>query len=150
MMEGIDEAEEQKNYVGDEYQAHPPGMVDMTTDEDAIERKKVSNLECLNPIQILALVYANDYKGLKDLRVDRRDMNWREPHPRTDLDDRVTPLTLAAYLGRVRITELLIQSPLTDINKTTEENNYSPLAAACMAGNYEVVKLLADNGADVN
>jgi len=30
----------------------------METDEDAIERKKVLNL-----------IYANDYKGLKDLKV---------------------------------------------------------------------------------
>lgn len=31
---------------------------EMETDEDAIERKKVLNL-----------IYANDYKGLKDLKV---------------------------------------------------------------------------------
>lgn len=39
---------------------------------------------------------------------------------------------------------------MIDINKATEENEYSPICAACMAGNYEVVKLLAENGADVN
>lgn len=32
----------------------------------------------------------------------------------------------------------------------TEENDYSPLSAACMAGNYEIVRLLCENGADVN
>ena len=39
---------------------------------------------------------------------------------------------------------------MIDINMTTEENDYTPLSAACMAGNYEIVKLLAENGAEVN
>lgn len=96
------------------------------------------------------LIYANDYKGLKDLKVVSRDLNWRERHSKTDLDDFITPLTCAAFLGRVRITELLLENPLIDINLSTDENDYTPLCAACMAGNYEIVKLLSENGAEIN
>lgn len=42
---------------------------DMETDEDAIERKRILNL-----------IYANDYKGLKDIKITNRDLNWRERH----------------------------------------------------------------------
>lgn len=37
-----------------------------------------------------------------------------------------------------------------DLNMATQENGYSPLSAACMAGHFEIVCLLAENGADVN
>jgi ankyrin repeat protein len=36
------------------------------------------------------------------------------------------------------------------LNLTTLENNYTALSAACMAGNYEIVCYLSENGADVN
>jgi len=32
----------------------------------------------------------------------------------------------------------------------TKDNDYSALASACMAGNFEIVCILAENGADVN
>lgn len=111
----------------------------METDEDAVERKKILNL-----------VYANDYKGLKDLKVTTKNLNWREPHYKTDLDDRITPLSCAAFLGRLKIAELLLENALIDLDLCTEEHEYTPLSAACMAGNYEVVKLLAEGGAQVN
>ena len=84
------------------------------------------------------------------MKIISKDLNWREKHFKTDLDDKITPLTCAAFLGRTRITELLLENPLVDINMTTEENDYTPLSAACMAGNFEIVKLLAENGADIN
>jgi hypothetical protein len=96
------------------------------------------------------LIYANDYKGLKDMKIDNKDLNWLERHFKTDLDDKITPLACAAFLGRVWITELLLENPLIDINMVTEENEYTPLCAACMAGNFEIVKLLCENGVDVN
>lgn len=33
---------------------------------------------------------------------------------------------------------------------TTGEHEYTPLSAACMSGNFEIVKLLAENGAQIN
>lgn len=37
-----------------------------------------------------------------------------------------------------------------DLNLATKENGYNPISSACMAGNFEIVSLLAENGADVN
>ena len=37
-----------------------------------------------------------------------------------------------------------------DLNLPTIENCYTALSSACMAGNYEIVCMLAQNGADVN
>ena len=81
------------------------GAGDMETDEDAIERKKILNL-----------IYANDYKGLKDQKVTTKDLNWRERHYKTDLDDRITPLACAAFLGRLKITELLLENTLLELD----------------------------------
>ena len=37
-----------------------------------------------------------------------------------------------------------------DLELATEDHEYTALSAACMAGNLEIVKLLAENGADTN
>ena len=84
------------------------------------------------------------------MKIVNKDLNWREKHFKTDLDNLITPLTCAAFLGRIRITELLLENPMIDINMPTEDNEYTPLCAACIQGNYEIVKLLSENGADVN
>jgi ankyrin repeat protein len=84
------------------------------------------------------------------MKITSKNLNWLEKHSKTDLDDKITPLSCASFLGRVRITELLLENPLIDINQTTEDHEYTPLCAGCMAGNYEIVKLLAENGADTN
>jgi ankyrin repeat protein len=37
-----------------------------------------------------------------------------------------------------------------DLNLATKQNSYTALSAACMAGNYDIVCLLTEYGADVN
>lgn len=37
-----------------------------------------------------------------------------------------------------------------DLNLETYDNGYTPISTACMAGNFEIVSILAQNGADVN
>jgi ankyrin repeat protein len=37
-----------------------------------------------------------------------------------------------------------------DLNLETKESGFTPISAAAMAGNFEIVCLLAQNGADVN
>lgn len=82
--------------------------------------------------------------------VTDKNINWLEPHPKTDLDELVSPLTCAAFLGRTELVEVLLQNESLDLELATVENEYTALMAACMAGCLEVVTLLAENGADVN
>lgn len=73
-----------------------------------------------------------------------------EAHPKTDLDERISPLSCAAFLGRLQVLELLLESPTIDLEFTTQENEYSALQVACMGGHLDCVQFLAENGADVN
>ena len=36
------------------------------------------------------------------------------------------------------------------MNLPTEDSQYTALSAACMAGNYEIICMLSEQGADVN
>jgi ankyrin repeat protein len=79
------------------------------------------------------------------------NLNWFYEHAKSDLDEKITPLTQAAYLGRREIVEILLDSYQNlDLNLATKDNGYTPISAACMAGNFEIVNLFAENGADVN
>ena len=111
------------------------------TEEDSMERKMILNI-----------IYANDYYSLMNNRglVIDKNINWLEPHSRTDLDELISPLTCAAFLSRSDIVQLLLQNHSLDLEMTTLENEYTALMAACMAGSLEVVSMLAENGADVN
>ena len=80
-----------------------------------------------------------------------RNLNWYGEHLKTNLDNQITPLCQASYLGRKAIVELMIENyPYLDLNLATKDNNYTPLSSACMAGNFEIVCTLCENGADVN
>ena len=78
-------------------------------------------------------------------------MNWHEEHSKTNLDQLITPLTQAAYLGRKKIVEILLEHySFLDLNLPTEDSQYTALSAACMAGNYEIICMLCEQGANVN
>ena len=77
-------------------------------------------------------------------------MNYFEEYTSVELDTLITPLTLAAHLGRVEIAKLLLENETIDVNLPTKELEITPLIAACAGGNYEIVKQLIENGADVN
>ena len=69
-----------------------------------------------------------------------RNLNWHDQHIKTDLDSKITPLCQAAYLGRRRIIEMMLENyTYLDLNLATKENCYTPISSACMAGNYEIV-----------
>ena len=80
-----------------------------------------------------------------------RNLNWHEQHIKTNLDLKITPLTQAAYLGRKQIIELMLDNYMhLDLNLPTIDNGYSPVAAACMSGHFDIVSLLCESGVDVN
>lgn len=114
---------------------------ELVTEEDSMERKMLLNL-----------IYSNDYYSIVNNKhlVIERNLNWLEAHPKTDLDELITPLTCAAFLGRSNIVEFLLKNQTIDLEMATIENEFTPLMAACMAGSLEVVSFLAENGADVN
>ena len=101
---------------------------------------------------ILNFIYVNDYYSLVNNKRlwTNKNLNWLEPHPTTDLDELVSPLTCAAFLGRADITTLFLKNPNIDLELATVENEYTALMAACMAWCLEVVSILAENGADVD
>ena len=103
----------------------------MITEEDLMERRMILNI-----------IYANDYYSLMNNKrlVTDKNLNWLEAHPKTDLDELITPLTCAAFLGRANIVELLLQNESIDLEMATVENEYTALMAACMAS-----KLLEPN-----
>lgn len=117
------------------------GGAELITEEDSMERKMILNI-----------IYANDYYSLVNIKrlVMEKNLNWLEPHPKTDLDELISPLTCAAFLGRADMVEILLENPSLDLEMATVENEYTALMAACMAGCLEVVSFLAENGADVN
>ena len=51
---------------------------------------------------ILNIIYTSDDFSMKNNigLITGKNINWLEPHPRTDLDELVSPLTCAAFLGR--------------------------------------------------
>ena len=55
------------------------------------------------------------------------------------MEETVTPLNLASFLGRKRIIEYFLENPSLNLNLPTLENEYSPLCCASMAGQYEIV-----------
>ena len=100
------------------------------------------------------LIFNDNYDLLREQYElqEREKINWLIPQnpDQADLDSYISPLTFAAFLGRRRIVELLLENPNLDLNLVTEEQEYSPLCCACMAGQFEIVQLLAENGANVN
>ena len=70
------------------------------TEEDSMERKMILNC-----------IYANNLVTLQQHStklIVEKSLNWLEPHPKTDLDELISPLTCAAFLGRLQIVELLL------------------------------------------
>mmetsp|Transcript_28458 Transcript_28458/g.20555 ORF Transcript_28458/g.20555 Transcript_28458/m.20555 type:complete len:91 (+) Transcript_28458:245-517(+) len=45
---------------------------------------------------------------------------------------------------------MLIENTVIDLDMYTMDSEYTPLCAACMAGHFEVVQMLCENGAEVN
>ena len=50
-----------------------------------------------------------------------RSLNWHEQHIKSDLDSKITPLCQAAYLGRKRVIEMMLENyTYLDLNLSTK------------------------------
>jgi len=55
------------------------------------------------------------------------------------LDEKISPLALACYIGKLDTVKLLLQNLTIDIDFGTYDSGYTPLIVACLTGNYEIV-----------
>ena len=58
-------------------------------------------------------------------------MNYKTEFDEIFLDNKVTPLTLACFLGKTDIIKLILSSQTIDVDLGTEDCNYTPLIISC-------------------
>lgn len=98
----------------------------------------------------MSLIQENDPDELKKLKIQTKDLNYLIDVPENDLDRRLSPLILAAALGRPECAKMILDNPTIDIDLASEETGYTPLATACITGNYDIVRMLLERDAEVN
>lgn len=59
-------------------------------------------------------------------------------------------LSLAVMMGQTDVVRVLLQDGRVNVNETSGEVDWTPLAAASRYGYYDAAKLLIDNKANVN
>ncbi|MFW5693983.1 MAG: ankyrin repeat domain-containing protein [Alkalispirochaeta sp.] len=86
-----------------------------------------------------------------DLSGVRNEVEAGVPVESTDYRDK-TPLLMAAEQGRMDIVRYLVEEAEADVNATTPESRgeITPLRYAITNEDYEMVRYLVRNGADVN
>jgi ankyrin repeat protein len=84
------------------------------------------------------------------MKTHLRELNYLEEFTEVEIDAQITPLILAAHLGRVEITKILMENESLDVDKGSNDLQLTPLSVACAAGNFEVIEILLNNGANVN
>lgn len=95
-------------------------------------------------------IFINNLDLLRKVDFPKRNLNFLIEHDDTDLDDKVTPLAAASFLGRHEIVVMMLQNPMVDIDMPTQNTGLTPLTSSWCSGHYLVVKTLVENGADVN
>ena len=71
-------------------------------------------------------IYANDLTQLQALTAQNFDLNFKYEHQSTELDDLVTPLAAAAYLGRLEMVSAILDCKFIDVNLPTESTRNVP------------------------
>lgn len=77
-------------------------------------------------------------------------MNFSEEFPEIEIDQKVSPLHCSTYLGKLEITKMILHNPSIDIDIASYPSGHTPLQLACTTGNYEIVDLLLEYGAEPN
>ena len=98
------------------------------------------------------LIYQNDIENIKVYKYTSKNLNYLEHYPEIDveIDTKITPLILACYLGRLDILKLLLESKTIDIDMASEESGHTALSCSIITGNYEILRILLEAGAEVN
>ncbi|KRX00506.1 Ankyrin repeat-containing domain [Pseudocohnilembus persalinus] len=100
--------------------------------------------------QILQYVYDGKIEELYKTDIFSINLNFTEEFSQVPIDLQISPLILAAFLGKTDIVKLLLQNNQLDIDFSSETGRFTPLMVACMQGYYEIVQILCQMGADVN
>ena len=99
---------------------------------------------------ILQIIYNNNIEDAKQINFNKQNLNFAIYFTEVDLDDKITPLVLASYLGRIELVKMCLSNSAIDIDYGSEPNDITALIAACMSSNFEIMKLLIETGSEVN
>lgn len=96
------------------------------------------------------LIMSNDLDQLKELDLISLDLNCLDPFQEIELDQLISPLICACHLGRIEIVKYMMENERLDLDMASQTIGHTPLTAACLTGNFEIMKLLVQEGAEVN
>ncbi len=99
---------------------------------------------------ILQIIYNNNVDDAKSVNFNKQNLNFCINFSEIELDEKISPLVLACYLGRIELVKMCLSNSAIDIDYGTEPNDITPLISACMSSNFEIMKLLIETGAEVN
>ncbi len=99
---------------------------------------------------ILQVIWNNALEDARLLSLHKQNLNFTHYISEVELDEKVSPLVLACYIGKLELVKLCLQNTDIDIDMGTEPNDITALIAGCMSSNFEIVKLLIESGAEVN
>ncbi|MEM7103275.1 MAG: ankyrin repeat domain-containing protein [Bacteroidota bacterium] len=95
---------------------------------------------------IRQLIYEGNLQKLKEIAANE----GIEAVKCNDDPHELAAIHWAANAGNLDIVRFYLQPPISENPSLVRNNNFSPLHAASMVGHTEVVRLLIENGADVN
>ena len=67
----------------------------------------------MSELGYINMIIENKYKEMMDNKIHEKNMNYLIEYPDVALDEQITPLTTAAFLGRKEILSLLLENPDT-------------------------------------
>ena len=99
---------------------------------------------------MIHLIIKNEIQSLQDLNLYNENLNYRNNCGDLIIDNELTPLLVAVFLGKNEIIKLLLENETIDVNMESFDSLYTPLNISCLNGNYEILSLLLESGAYTN